>query len=90
MAKGLFERWLEMERSSGRPLAEVLADLNKACATKYRHNWPSVMASRGYSLDRVPTAVRQYMMSRVLPGELKARGLTLKPTEIFELVVNLT
>ena len=48
------------------------------------------MTGRAYSLDRLPTAVRQYMMSRVLPGELKARGLTLKPAEIFKLVVNLT
>lgn len=90
MAKGLFERWMEIERSSGRPITEVLDGLNRACGTKYRHNWPSMMASRNYSLDRTPTAVRQYMLTRVLPGELKAHGLTLKPTEIFDLVVNLT
>ena len=90
MTKGLFERWLEIERASGRPLSEALDELNQQCGTKYKHNWPSVMMGRAYSLDRLPTAVRQYMMSRVLPGELKARGLTLKPAEIFKLVVNLT
>lgn len=38
----------------------------------------------------IPTGVRQYMLTRVLPAELKARGLSLKPTEILDLVVNLT
>ena len=90
MAKGLFERWLDIERASARPFIEVLADLNRVCGTKYKHNWPSVMAARSYSLDRLPTGVRQYMMARVLPTELQARGLTLSSTKIFDLVVNLT
>lgn len=90
MAKGLFERWLDIERASERPFSEVLSDLNRVCGTKYKHNWPSVMAARGYSLDRLPTEVRQYMMLRVLPGELRTHGLTLRPMEIFDLVVNLT
>lgn len=90
MSKGLFERWLEAERATGRSVSEILADLNNVCGTKYKHNWPSVMAARNYSLDRVPTAVRQYMMMRVLPGELEGRGLKMKATEIFDLVVGLT
>lgn len=90
MAKGLFERWLDIERSSERPLTEVLADLNRVCGTKYKHNWPSVMASRGYSLDRLPTSVRQYMMLRVLPVELASHGMKLRAGEILDVVVNLT
>ena len=67
---GLFAHWLEIERATGRALTAILADLNAVCGTKYRHNWPSVMAERGYSLDRCPTSVRRYMMQKVLPVEL--------------------
>lgn len=88
--RGLFERWLELERAGGRRLAQTLADLNAACGTKYRHNWPSVMAERGYTLDRCPTNVRRYMMRLVLQAELERRGLKLTPAEIDDLVVNLT
>lgn len=55
----LFFRWLEIEKSSGKTMTDILADLNAACGTKYRHNWPSVMAERGYSLDRLPACVRK-------------------------------
>lgn len=83
---GLFERWLEIERDSGRPMTAILGDLNAACQTRYRHNWPSVMASRSYSMDRVPTSVRRYMIERVLAMELpdlpksRIRALTLRLT----------
>ena len=90
MAKGLFERWLDIERASERPFTEVLADLNHVCGTKYKHNWPSVMAARGYSLDRLPTGVRQYMMVRVLPVELASRGIKARAGDILDIVVNLT
>jgi len=87
---GLFERWLEIERSNGRSLTAILADLNAACGTKYRHNWPSVMAERGYSLDRMPTAVRRYLMQKVLPVELATLGANVSMKKIDALVVNLT
>lgn len=87
---GLFERWLEIERSNGRSLAAILADLNAACGTKYRHNWPSVMAERSYSLDRMPTNVRRYMMQKTLPAELAALGANVSMKKIDALVVNLT
>lgn len=90
MAQGLFEKWLDIEKSSGRPFGEVLADLNRVCGTKYKHNWPSVMAARSYSLDRLPTGVRQYLMARVLPVELASRGMKLRSGEILDLVFNLT
>lgn len=90
MAKGLFERWLDIERASERPFTEVLTDLNHVCGTKYKHNWPSVMATRGYSLDRLPTGVRQYMMTRVLPVELASRGMKARAGDILDIVVNLT
>lgn len=90
MSKGLFERWLEIERSTGRPMTDILADINRVCGTKYRHNWPSKMAKSGCSMDRVPTGVRQYMMTRVLPVELQTRGLKLSSGEVLDLVLALT
>lgn len=45
---GLFERWLEIERATGRPMTVILGDINTACGTAYRHNWTSLMAKRGY------------------------------------------
>ncbi len=87
---GLFERWLELERATGRPLAVILDELNTACGTQYRHNWPSVMAARGYSLDRMPTVVRRYLMQRVLPAELEALGAKVSAKKINALLVNLT
>ena len=90
MSQGLFERWLEIERSSGRPMTEILADINRVCGTKYRHNWPSKMAQSGYSMDRVPTAVRQYMMTKVLPVELETRGMKLSSDAVLDLVRSLT
>jgi len=90
MSKGLFERWLEIERSSGRPMTEILGDINRVCGTKYRHNWPSKMTQSGYSMDRVPTGVRQYMMTKVLAQELQSRGLKLSSGEVLDLVLALT
>lgn len=87
---GLFERWLEIERATGRPLTAILADLNAACGTKYRHNWPSVMEGRGYSLDRLPTEVRRYMLRKVLPIELAALGAKASAKKIDAFIVNLT
>ena len=62
----LFLNWLETELKT-KTLQEALEDINNACGTKYRHNWPSVMKERGYTLERLPTNVRQYMMKKVLP-----------------------
>jgi hypothetical protein len=87
---GLFERWLEIERATGRPMTSILADINAACGTTYRHNWPSLMAKRGYSLDRCPTNVRRYMMSRVMPSELENLGIKPSGKIIAALVAKLT
>lgn len=73
----LFERWLEIERATGRPMTEILADINAACGTKYKHNWPSDMQSRGFGMERTPSAVRRYMLEKVLPevvDEYVSRG----------------
>lgn len=79
---GLFERWLEIERGTGRPMTAILDDLNAACDTKYKHNWPSIMAMREYSLDRLPTCVRRYMMQVVVPVELERLGVKLTPKKL--------
>lgn len=88
--KGLFENWLEIERATGRPMTAILGDLNAACGTKYTHSWPSGMALRGYSLDRLPTNVRRYMMSKVLPAEFGRLGLEATSERIDEFIVLLT
>lgn len=87
---GLFEHWLEIERATGRPMAAILADLNAACGSKYRHNWPSVMSARGYSLDRCPTNVRRYMMWVVLRAELQTLGLKASDSQVEALILSLT
>ena len=87
---GLFERWLELERATGRSMTSILADINAACGTSYRHNWPSLMAKREYSLDRCPTNVRRYMMSVVIPAEIEQLGI--RPTDevVASMVAKLT
>lgn len=87
---GLFERWLEIERASGHPFSDVLADLNAAAGTRYKHNWPSVVASRNYELERCPVEVRRYMMRKVLAMELKGRGCELPDRDIEFLIKSLT
>lgn len=86
----LFERWLEIERATGRPMTAILGDLNAACGSLYRHNWPSVMAERNYSLDRCPTLVRRYMLKKVLPAELKKLGIEMSQKKIDSLIIRLT
>ena len=82
----LFTSWLESELRT-KTLGKALEALNEACGTKYKHNWPSVMKDRGYTLERLPTNVRQYMMMIVLPEKL---GLSLSGKELNELVKSLT
>ncbi len=89
-SKGLFQRWLEIEQAAGKPLKQLLDEINAACGTAYKHNWPSKMAESGYSMERSPTAVRRYMMRRVLPVELAARGALFPPDIIDNLVRLLT
>lgn len=87
---GLFERWIEIERGSGRSMTDILADLNTAAGTRYKHNWPSVVASRDYELERCPVEVRRYMMHKVLAVEMKDRGCELPETDVDLLVKSLT
>lgn len=87
---GLFERWIEIERSTGRSMTDVLADLNAAAGTRYKHNWPSVVASRGFELERCPLAVRRYMMGKVLVREMQDIGVPLDQAQLEKLVIALT
>ncbi len=86
----LYECWLKIERATGRSMATILDDLNAACNTKYKHNWPSVMAGRDYSLDRCPTVVRRYMMKKVLPIEFEKLGVEVSQKKIESLIIRLT
>lgn len=88
--KGLFERWLSLERATGRSMADILADLNAAAETRYEHNWPSVMAKRNFQMERIPSAVRRYMMRKVLEDELKGFGIDLSKSKLDKLIVYLT
>ena len=68
----LFLQWLEVEkRDKSQKLA--IEDLNKNCGTKYTESWPSKLEGRGYSLERIPTNVRRYMMAIVLPNLLPGK-----------------
>lgn len=87
---GLFERWIAIERASGRSMADILADLNAVAGTNYKHNWPSVVESRGYELERCPVEVRRYMMRKVLEDELKGMGVDLPKNKLDKLIIFLT
>jgi hypothetical protein len=82
----LFQGWLAIEREAGRKTGEILADLNSAAGTNYKHNWPSMVASRGYEMERCPLMVRRYMMRKVLAKKLGS----LNEAEIDLLVNSLT
>jgi hypothetical protein len=88
--KGLFERWLDIERGTGRSMTAILGEINGVCGTSYRHNWPSLMAKRGYSLDRCPTNVRRYMMRVVLPTELEKLGIRTTEKAVAAMIAKLT
>lgn len=90
MEKGLFLTWLEVEKSAGKAMTQILSEINDACGTAYRHNWPSKMADSGFNLERVPSNVRRYMMRKVLPAVLLARGISLDADALEELVKRLT
>lgn len=81
----LFKTWLAIEKQSKTQIAAI-NELNNACDTKYSKTWPSTMKDRGYSLERVPTPVRRYMMTIVL----KSKFENMVENEINELVNNLT
>ncbi len=87
---GLFKRWLAIELRSGKKMVTILSQVNAACGTRYRHNWPSLMASRGYALNHVPTTVRRYMMRVVLPEVLDAEGCSLDSRSVGRLIDHLT
>lgn len=42
--KGLFQCWLDIEQAAGKPLKQILDEINAACGTTYKHNWPAKMA----------------------------------------------
>ena len=64
--KGLFEQWLHVATKEKKQKVAI-AELNACCGTRYTESWPSKMESRNYSLERIPTNVRRYMMEAVLP-----------------------
>ena len=83
--KGLFERWLEVEKKSKTQKAAI-EQLNSHCGTKYTESWPSKMEGRGYTLERIPTEVRRYMMTIVLPELLPGKS----ENEYKKLIIALT
>jgi hypothetical protein len=87
---GLFEKWMEVERAPGRSMSDILAELNAAAGTHYKHNWPSVVASRNFELERCPVAVRRYMLAKVLPKELMELGLKVDELDLGKLIQSLT
>jgi hypothetical protein len=87
---GLAERWLAIERATGRSMTEILGDLNAEAGTNYKHNWPSVLDSRNYELERCPIPVRRYMMRKVLANELAVLGLDLSKNKLESLISSLT
>lgn len=73
---GLFESWYELELKEGLTQAEILVQLNSACGTHYKSNWVSQGLGRKQGLERTPTAVRRYMVHKVLADRLRKLGVT--------------
>lgn len=90
VSQTLFERWMSIERATGRSLADILRDLNTVAGTNYKHNWPSVVAARNYELERCPIKVRAYMLEKVLPVVLNEMGVAITKNDLQRLVKTLT
>jgi hypothetical protein len=86
----LFERWLEIEKSTGKSMSEILAGINASCGTNYKHNWPSDIRARGGNAERIPLCVRRYMMSVVLPVLIKENVSRGKIDDIKKMLDDLT
>ncbi|MCQ8822300.1 hypothetical protein NQT65_19090 [Pseudoalteromonas agarivorans] len=83
--KCLFLQWLEIEKQTKSQKAAI-KELNSHCGTKYTESWPSKMEGRGYTLERIPTEVRRYMMAIVLPELLPGKS----ENEYKKLIISLT
>lgn len=83
--KCLFLQWLEIEKQTKSQKAAI-KELNNHCGTKYTESWPSKMEGRGYTLERIPTEVRRYMMAIVLPELLPGKS----ENEYKKLIISLT
>jgi len=85
LKNNLFINWLEVEKKT-KTQKSAIEELNSFCGTKYTESWPSKMEGRGYTLERIPTEVRRYMMSKVLPSLLPGKS----ETEYKKLIISLT
>lgn len=83
--KGLYRNWLEIEKKE-KTISDAIRMLNEVCGTRYTKSWPETMKSRGYSLERLPTEVRRYMMAKVLPELIPGKS----EEEYREITLNLT
>jgi len=83
--RGLFQRWLEIEKKT-KTQKVAIEELNIHCGTKYTESWPSKVEGRGYTLERIPTNVRRYMMTIVLPKLLPGKS----KNEYEKLIIALT
>nr|WP_305763121.1 hypothetical protein [Alteromonas macleodii] len=83
--RNLFTNWLDVEKKTKTQKAAI-EELNKHCGTKYTESWPSKMEGRGYTLERIPTDVRRYMMTIVLPELLPGKS----ENEYKKLIIALT
>lgn len=48
---------------------------------------PSVVASRGFELERCPVEVRRYMLRKVLQNELTGMGFEVNQSQIEALII---
>jgi hypothetical protein len=49
MRKGLFQRWIETERATGKSINEIIAGLNDKCGTRYGSDWLTEMKGKDTS-----------------------------------------
>lgn len=81
-------RWLEIEKSAGKSPGEILAEVNTACGTNYKHSWLSQLQTRPSC--HLAVELRRYMLAKVLPVELQALGVKLSSSKLSALINNLT
>lgn len=85
LVNNLFINWLNIEKKT-KSQKLAIEELNRFCGTKYTESWPSKMEGRDYTLERIPTEVRRYMMAIVLPELLPDKS----KNEYKEIIISLT
>ena len=88
MRKGLFQRWIETERATGKSINEIITGLNDKCGTGYGSDWLTEMKGQGYKSNRLPRFVLRYM-KQIVAEPTAIRNLTTTEVKLIRRVSNI-